>query len=249
MPVPWEAKICPLCGSEIREDPNEDPEGDMDGDGLPYAIEVANKMDPNDPSDAHLDYDEDGFDNYEELTAIPPTNPRDASETPPVEQKLKVDRLGVNPFKLRFKSHITLPNDAGLKFGLNLQRRGQSPRTYFKKLDEEVDGFKLIQYEEKIVDDPVTGKRDVSELTLKRGMRTIVLVKGQDIQHNEFLVRFYFEPEDLTFVKSPGQTFELKGKSYKVKSVDIEAQSVVIERLSDNVELTIRKIAPIGESN
>lgn len=240
-PVPWEALVCPFCANEILKDPEEDPKGDIDNDGLTFEVEEAHGMDPNDPSDAHLDYDNDGFTNYEELTAVPPTNPRDPQDMPPYEQKLKVDALGINPFRLRFKSHIVMP-DGSLKFGLNLQKSRGVPSTYFKKIDEDVEGFTLIKYEEKIVEDPVVGKRDLSELTLKRGMREIILIKGQDIQHNEFLVRFYFEPLDLRFIKSPGQEFALKDRSYKVISVDIPNQSVVIMRLSDNTELVIRKL-------
>ncbi len=247
-PVAWEAKSCPFCGYEVPEDPEVHPGGDIDGDGLTYAIEVANQMDPDDASDAGMDFDNDGFTNYEELTAEIPTNPRDETDRPPDVQKLKVDALGVNPFRLRFKSHIkTL--DGSLRFGLNLQKKGKPPKTYFKKIDGDVEGFTLVKYEEKIIEDVDTGKKDISELTLKRGKKVIVLVKGQDVQHDEYLVRFYFEPQDLKIVRAVGSTFDLKEITYKVISVDISAQSVVIMRLSNSKELTIRKVPALSGSN
>jgi hypothetical protein len=48
--------------------------GDADCDGLPDAWELANGLNPNDPSDAYLDPDHDGLNNVEEYLAG--TNPR-----------------------------------------------------------------------------------------------------------------------------------------------------------------------------
>lgn len=50
------------------------PAGDADGDGLPDAYEVANGLNPNDPSDASLDLDGDGLTNLQEFQLG--TNPR-----------------------------------------------------------------------------------------------------------------------------------------------------------------------------
>jgi PKD repeat protein len=50
---------------------------DSDGDGLPDAWEIANGLNPNDPSDADLDSDGDGFTNRQEYLAG--TDPRNAA--------------------------------------------------------------------------------------------------------------------------------------------------------------------------
>lgn len=42
------------------------PDGDSDGDGIPDSWEIHYRFDPNNPSDAFLDYDNDGFNNYQE---------------------------------------------------------------------------------------------------------------------------------------------------------------------------------------
>lgn len=242
MPVPYEAKVCPFCGSLVPPDPGEDPAGDMDKDGIPYALEIKYGLNPMDPSDAQLDNDGDGFTNYEEIMAQPPTDPNNMTDTPPVDQKLRLDAIGLSPFRLKFKSKILMP-DGALQFGLNLARGGQPPKTYFKKLDEEVEGFTLVKYEEKSRPDAVVINKDISELTLKRGDKEIILIKDQDIQHNEYMVRLLFPVENKQFIVAPGKTFDLRDKTYQLISVDIRNQSIVLRRLSDGQDLTIHRVS------
>ncbi len=243
MPVPFDAQTCPHCKSVIPEEWNLVRDGDNDLDGIKNGLEVDYGLDPDDNTDAQKDFDGDGFTNYEELTAVPVTDPKDAALFPPIWSKLYLDAIGVMRFKLRFKSTIKNPNGT-ITFGLNLQK-GSKIKTHFVKMDAEVEGFKLDHYEFKEIDDERTIRRDVSELTLIRGDKEIKLIKNQDIQHNEYLARLIFRVRDkdpVTFVLSIGKTFELRNESYELILIDSIKQSVVIKRLSDGDQRTIHKI-------
>ena len=60
---------CPFCGTEQPEMGKETAAGDdTDADGIPDKVEIASKfLNYRDPSDARLDYDNDGFLNIEEF--------------------------------------------------------------------------------------------------------------------------------------------------------------------------------------
>ncbi len=62
------ASKCPFCGTEQPELGKESAAGDdTDGDGIPDKFEIASKiLNYRDPTDARLDYDNDGFLNIEE---------------------------------------------------------------------------------------------------------------------------------------------------------------------------------------
>lgn len=243
MPVPFEAKVCPHCESAIPIEWESDPEGDNDLDGIKNGLEEDYGLDSNDNTDAQKDFDGDGFTNYEELMADPVTDPKDAAIFPPIWSKVYLDAIGVMRFKLRFKSSIKMP-DGTDKFGLNLQR-GDRIKTYFVKMGEDVEGFTLDHYEVKERPDDTTITKDISELTLIRGDKKIVLIKNQDIQHDEYLARLIFRVKDqapVEFVLSVGKTFELRSESYELILIDMTKQTVVIKRLSDGDQRTIHKI-------
>ena len=61
---------------------------DTDGDGIPDKDEVTLGMNPNDPNDAAADFDDDGFNNFEEYIAG--TKIREAKNRPPYHTKISV---------------------------------------------------------------------------------------------------------------------------------------------------------------
>ena len=128
------------------------------------------------------------------------------------------------------------------KFALNLKTR----KTYFKFLGETVMGFKLARYEEKsekrmrsISSKPVDV--DVSELTLERGKKKIVLVKDKDVMHSEYTVHLLFTLDGSKYTLKVDEIFEIKDTKYRLITVDSESGTVVLERIHDKKRFTIQR--------
>lgn len=241
-PIPYTTEKCPFCGAVQPLDPTDRPNWDGDRDGIWDRWEKKYGLDPFDPDDAKRDNDGDGFSNIEEFRADPQTDPTNADDCPDILVKLYVEKIVADPFKLRFKSVIKLP-DGSLKFALNLKK---GERTYFVKLGEEVLGFKLHKYEEKFVDMVRPGWTkprpvDVSELTLKRGDKLITLVKDKDVQYNEYIARLSFSLDHTKHSVKLNDVLELKEKKYEVIDVDIKQERVLLRNLHDGKETTVEK--------
>ncbi len=122
-----------------------------------------------------LDPDKDGFSNLEEWKGV--SDPKDAGSHPPFTDKLvMVERFEV-PYKLVF--------GAAIEPQFQIQRVEPKPkRSWFVERDgnfEEEERFTLIDYTQKMVEDPNLGKKDASELLLMDNLwqEEFVLVKGQ----------------------------------------------------------------------
>jgi len=237
-PIPFLADLCPFCDVRQPIRREDDPEWDTDRDGIPDMSEKAYGLDPFDPADAERDKDGDGFSNIAEHRAK--TDPTDPKSFPPPEAELRVLKIVADPFKLRFRSVIKLP-DGSLKFAINTR---DNARTYFKKLGEEVEGFLLFRFEQKTVEEERGGmlrRVDVSVLTLKRGSRLIPLQRGKDVQYNEYTVHLLFAIDNSEYVLKLGNLFELKGKKYKLIDVDSGRQNIVIRRQHDGKDIDVGK--------
>ena len=87
---------CKICGGELRTPPPLDKIKrrlrrtplDRDGDGISNEQETANGLNPQDGSDALLDYDRDGFSNRYEINTGN-TGARAANEHPPLWRRLR----------------------------------------------------------------------------------------------------------------------------------------------------------------
>jgi len=232
---------CPFCDAVQPPDAAEVVDYDGDKDGMWDSWERAHGLDPFDPDDAEKDTDGDDYSNIAEFRADPRTDPRDPKRFPPPEAELRVVKILADPFMLRFKAKSRLPS--GLQFQINLLRGG---RTYFRKLGEDVEGFKLADYEERIVK-KTTGSSavaqwvDESVLTLERGAKRIPLVYNKDVQHDEYTAVLFFKIDGTQYTVKQGAEFHLKGNKYRVLGIDSAAESVVVKRLNDGKELVIRK--------
>lgn len=255
-PIPMEAEHCAHCGAVNPEDLDKTPGYDKDRDGIPDDWEDRYGLNKDDPSDAQLDSDGDGYPNIVEFRAAPQqdlskpdfakpqgTNLRDPKSHPSIEDSFIASRIEAVPFPLKFKSVMKLPTEADgqrrHKFGVNY---GQ--KTYFAKLDEIVQGFKVIKYEEKLIrPDPKKPTEDLSELTLEKAGKRIVLVRNKEISYEECRLEITFP---LDKVKRPceiGGSFEVRENTYQVESVDMKQRYIVIRRVSDSKSFTVRELA------
>lgn len=242
-PIPFASPKCSFCGA-VNPDPANDPLRDGDKDGLPDEWEKKYGLNPLDPSDAEKDSDGDGFSNIEEFMANLKTDPSDAKSHPPITAKLRVLNVVPDPFKLRFKSVVKLPDET-LSFGLNL--RGGA-KTYFAKLGEAIKGedFKLFKYEPKVEKKIIPGIKnerdvDVSVLTLQRGDKLIPLVKDQDVQWDEFTANVLFTVDGSKYALKIDHILDLKNEKFKVINIDMKNESVLLESVNDGQKTAVEK--------
>lgn len=235
-PIPIESKECTFC-LEPQPEPKEtmeDYDGDMDG--MWDVWEREHGLNPFDPSDAEKDNDGDKFSNAAEFRGK--TDPNEALSYPPLEAELFFEKVNVDPFRLLFKSRITLPGGE-FKFGINTR---ENAKTYFVKIGDDVEGFRVLSHEERVetvVKGGMPRRVDVSVLTLKRGDREIALVKDRDFSYVEYLVHFVFALDDLRFQKRPEDEFSLRSHRYKVIGVDIGRNRVLISRMEDGERVEV----------
>ena len=231
---------CPFCGTEQRQDEGDRPEFDGDKDGIWDSWERKYKIDQDDPNHAMADLDGDKYSNYAEFTADPMTDPTDPKSTPPIEQELGLVKITANPFKLRFKS-IMKYADGSFKFGLNTKEN----KTHFLKMNAEVDGFKVMSYEQKtnyVERSGIKKKEKADILTLKKGDKIIPLVFDKEVQMNEYAASLYFKLDNTNITVKIKDNFKLFNQSYRVLSIDSKRQVVVISRIHDDKVIEVKRM-------
>ncbi len=211
LPIPFDAAVCPFTQASQPTVVNPDAK-DSDGDGMPDVWELQYGLNPFDPSDAAMDTDGNGFSNLEEfLAGTDPTNP---AEFPPPSAKLRVAGVRVTPFKLRFLGTSRLPN-GDLVYQLNLRTLEQ---TFFPRLNQEVEGFTVVGYEEATADGPT--------LTLQQGDKTIRLIQGRVRDEQAYVANLVFLVDGQQMRVNIGDMVKLLNHEYKV--IDIRDDRVVI---------------------
>lgn len=164
--IPFHARACPFC---LAKQPTvEDIDTDFDGMPNPFERKYGLNILRN---DAEEDRDGDGFTNLEEYRGG--TDPSDPAEAPSVVSKLRLRGYTKKSFRYKFLG-VTGEGDRK-RFQLNLKTL---EKTYFVGLGEVVEGFKVVDYRENIIQE---GRRkiDQSTLTLRGADETIVLRKGK----------------------------------------------------------------------
>jgi len=252
MPIPWAAEACPFCTAKQPSPRESNPLWDYDRDGIPDLWEKKYGMDPNDPRDIFNDRDGDGFSNIVEFMAEPQTDltdltkkhgtaMNDAKDYPPPEDLLFVDTISGDPFDLRFWGKVVMP-DNSLKFQLNVL--GTKPKTVWAKMNDTVEGFTLVDFKEKYVKKQLPSlikTVDESVLTLKRGEKIIPLQINQLVPYTEYTAKLRFELDGTLYDVKPESLFEIKGREYRVKDIDIKREIVVIIRVSDGKQFDVGK--------
>jgi hypothetical protein len=211
LPIPFDAAVCPFTGAAqplvIRPE-----DRDTDGDKMPDVWEETYGLNPYDPGDAGADADSDGFTNLEEYQGN--SNPIDVADTPPPPAKLRIGQVRMNPFKLRFLG-VSKISENEVRYQLNLRTL---ERTYFPRMNEEVEGYTVISYNEKGPDGPV--------LSLQQGDKIIHLTQGKVIDEQARTAVLIFLVDGKRMRVNIGEVITLLDREYKV--IDISDIRVVI---------------------
>ena len=220
-PIEYYAVLCPFC-SAVQPEIVAKEERDSDGDGMVDLYEERYHLDPLDPTDAFIDNDGDGFSNVEEFGAN--TDPSKEEEFPSLSAKLRLIRSVDQPFIMRFQGVQQLPD--GKRFLLNLHTL---ERSYFVKLGEEVEGYKIVRFDLDGEDGPT--------LTVKKGSTALRLVKGKRIDSFEVAAHLVFLLDRKEFMKKVGEVFKIRDQSYRI--IDIQPDHVVVQDLDSDVSVHI----------
>lgn len=225
-PIPYSALSCPFCLAEQPAIINVDTV-DTDGDGIPDKVELAWGLNPQDPTDAAGDLDNDGFTNLEEY--LSKTDPKNPESYPDPIVKLRVAAIRPVPFYLRFVS-TSLFGDGSTRFQLNLQ---SLERTYFVKLGDEVLGYQVTKY------NPTAPEGESIVLVRKADKHEVRLVKGRPVTQQELAILFFnlIDHQSLRPPKRLNDVFTFRNKEYKV--IDIQPASVVIQETTTGDKVTV----------
>jgi hypothetical protein len=180
-----------------------------------------------------LDPDDDGFSNEEEFLAK--TKPKDAASKPLPTNKLFLKARITNDYILHLKSS-TLP--------VQVQRMAPEPKkSVFVQpgkdfgFDPGVMRFKAIGFEKKVVPDPRTGEKDVSELKCldTATNKEFMLIRGEDMNLAEYEARFEYRlKEAKEFTVKKGERFQLPGTGETFVVLDVAETEASIAKIDAN---------------
>jgi hypothetical protein len=192
------------------------------------------------PNVGELDPDDDGFSNLEEFEDG--TKPKDGRSHPPITKKLYMVQRISKDYNIILKNssgQISVPDETGRNkktYFLNLSTVGQEPHQMFGGTG---DRFRVIKWEPKTIPDPVTGTKDVSELTIEEVVNPankIVLVMNVPTNLAEYSVTFEFRLKQIVEIPpvAKGGKFRIPGHeetTYQVK--DIQENQTTISPLDN----------------
>lgn len=228
-PMPADLKVCPFCQTKQPEEKKVSL--DSDGDGLPDEWETSMGLNPNDPSDANADLDNDGFTTMEEFLAK--TDPRDPASHPDYLDSLTLQpTLNRTVLPFYFEKASPIPNGWRLYFKDPKKRNdyGKLGLSYSVVKGEDIGttGYVAGEYTKKTENKSIKGGQgmkktiDVSEVEVtrkrdKKSVRLVVGVKNTPIDVEATLVYNRLETKQFTVV--PGDEIDLNGSKYRVKEI------------------------------
>jgi len=247
-----DVKACPACGVTLETVKVEDV--DADQDGMPNDWEKRHGLNPNDPADANLDKDGDGFTNLEEFEAK--TDPTDRDSHPDYLDSLKL-QLPLNETKLPFYFTGTMKVPAGLKYQFKDPSRAKEydRGVYSILAGEEIgkSGFSPSSYvpktEEKAMGGGMKKKVDASEAIVVRksdGKKVAMPVNRKGIPVDVKATLVYGRDGGKTFDVVTGDAFELNGEKYAVKEIKRAAKgaTLTVEQTKSGKIRTLSALEP-----
>ena len=254
-PLGPEWKKCPLCGTEQSAKPIESINADSDGDGMPDEWERKFDLNPQDPSDAALDSDEDGFTNLQEYKDG--TNPLDAKSHRDFATLLRVMKVEATILPLKFSGASRMPNG---KYKCQFNYTYENPVSKRRDLitlwvneGDPIDnpsmkiqtGFKLVKLNEDAeeVENKSTGmKVKVPTVTISRGEKTFTLSQDKVASDTDYMITLakdFGDKGEITI--DGGKEFKIGGKVYRVIKADKDALTVVIRCETDKSEVKLSR--------
>jgi hypothetical protein len=236
MPIPFFTTKCPFCLTVQPPLRALDATYDGDKDGMPDMYEKEQGLNHR-VDDTKGDADGDGFSNIVEFEKG--TSPSDPNSYPNPDSELVVTNVRADPFDLLFKGSSLLP-DKSRMFQINLKN---GARTYFVKIGEEVEGFKVRKFVKDGAKAQKKGQRDADVLILSSPSgKRIPLIERRGTAYKEYTVTFKFNITGEEFKLRANDTFKLKNKEYQFIRVDKAGQNIVIKRLGDDKILNLEGI-------
>jgi len=251
--LPFAVNVCPYCKAEQGpEKPQvaESAEMDSDGDGMPDAYENKYKfLDRNNPGDANLDEDNDGFTNFEEFQSA--TNPADPASHPPFAAKLRFVKAARSPLPVTVEN-ITRNGDDVKAWQIQFSVLENGRRvSRFARVGEKVGDFTVVDLQPKTVEriDPTvktTYKEDVSEVVLRRGQEeTVVLTRAQQKYEKGVKAEMLFLPDLAAGQRDRALKTVAVGEKFTLTVAPDRKETYVLTKVSDR-DATV---APVLGSN
>ncbi len=151
---------------------------------------------------------------------------------------LRLERI--EPFPLVYKARNTLPN-GNVQFQLNDSRSGQ---THFAGIGQNAAEFLVKHHQPRTTTNVVPGLpeprvTDVSELTLARGAREIVLTREHGDPPEGTRVHFVDTEDSRRFAVWIHDVFHVGNQSFELRALDRTERIAIIRRLSDGREMAV----------
>ncbi len=252
--LPFAVNVCPYCKAEQGPEETqvaESAEMDSDGDGLPDAYENKYKfLDRNNPGDANLDEDNDGFTNVEEFQAG--TNPADPVAHPPFAAKLRFVKAARSPLPVTVEKITRNGNDVkAWQIQFSVLENGRRV-SRFARVGETVGGFAIVEVQPKMLEriDPkvkTTYQEDVSEVIMRRGQEeTIVLTRAQQKYEKGVKAELLFLPDLAGGQRDRALRTVAVGEKFTLTVASGRKESYVLTKVSDR-DAVVAPVSPSGE--
>lgn len=185
--LPFNHAVCPYCtkgqGAKEKLIVLTSQGNDKDNDSIPDAFEMTvSFLSPDNPADARIDYDKDGFLNVEEYQNQ--TDMQDPQSHPELGYLLRVIRVRQAMFPLTFTQ--LMKNSSDDKTMWDTYFRMEEGSTKIGRIGDEIEGMTIREINAPEGDKPPT-------VTLEKNDGTsIVLTLNQPIPSNEYIARIGF---------------------------------------------------------